>query len=80
MQKKVFRVEGYFLKNNRKIKFRKEIVEVSKENALEKLYSIIGSQHKVKRTRIFIEKIEEISESEVQNTYIRQLLNLFKSG
>ena len=44
---------------NKYQKFSKEIVALKKEDALELVYSDLGSKHKVKRTQIKIEKIEE---------------------
>lgn len=42
-----------------KIPFEKEIVDISKENALEKLFSDLGSKHKAKRFEIKIIDIKE---------------------
>lgn len=41
-------------------KFNKEIKSNSKKAAIEKLYSEIGSHHKVKRRFIEIEEVKEI--------------------
>ncbi|MGC8954363.1 MAG: 50S ribosomal protein L18Ae [Desulfurococcus sp.] len=42
---------------------------------LEKVYSILGSNHKVKRYHIRIERIEEIDPSASRDPFIRQVAN-----
>ena len=41
-------------------KFEKEVEAGSREEAIEKVYSILGSNHKVKRVHIKIEGVEKI--------------------
>lgn len=55
---KTFRIKGSFTKGSIKSNFTKELRSVSQERALEMLYSLLGSNHKVKRAQIFIEKVE----------------------
>ncbi len=59
VKKKLFRISGKFLMGDKYQKFEKEVVALKKEHALELVYSDLGSKHKVKRTQIKIEKIEE---------------------
>jgi len=73
-EKKVFRVEGSFRQGLWVQRFRKEVIGFSERQALEKVLSDIGSRHRVKRTMIKIEKIEEISPEEVRNPKIRLML------
>jgi len=73
---KVFRVTGYYIKIKKKIPVVFECRATSEENALEKAYSEIGSRHRVKRDRIFIEKdggINEISVEEAREPEIAEL-------
>ncbi len=42
-----------------KIPFEKEITDISKENALEKIFSELGSKHKAKRFDIKIIDVKE---------------------
>ena len=56
---KIFTISGEIRKRNIKIPFEKEIFEVNKENALEKLFSELGSQHKAKRFEIKINDLKE---------------------
>ena len=60
MMVKTFRISGSYIKNGRKITFEKIIRALSAEHSLEKLYSRLGSNHKVKRCQIKIENIEEV--------------------
>ncbi len=54
----VFR--GWFEKGKRKIRFTKEIEAENEKLALEKLYSVLGSNHKVKRNKIHVEGVEKV--------------------
>lgn len=57
-------------------KFTKEVLEESEGSAEEKVLSIIGSKHRVKRTNIYIKDIKEIPEDEVENQYILDVLEM----
>ncbi len=70
---KVFRIEGHFRKNRQKLEFNKEIISKSKDRALEKLYSELGSKHAVKRNLIEISNVEEIKPEEAEDPNIRAL-------
>lgn len=64
MSVKTFIIKGrYKIKTkmgDRFEKFKKEIKAISKEAALEKVYSFIGSHHKIKRRSIKIKGVKEI--------------------
>jgi large subunit ribosomal protein LX len=60
-QIKKYIIEGYFIKEKQKFPFKKEIKAVNKEDALEKIYSELGGQAKVRRRMFEIIKIEESS-------------------
>ena len=60
MEVKTFRIEGKFRMGDRLQKFCKEIKAIKKEHAIEYIYSVLGSRHKVKRYHIKIEKVEEV--------------------
>ena len=63
---KTYHIRGEFRKRKRKIPFGKYIRALSVEEALEEVYSLIGSKHKVKRNVIYInpEDIKEITNPE----------------
>jgi len=57
---RTYRIVGWINKPNFKNRFQKEIRAVRPEDAVEELYKIFGSKHRVKRFQIKIENIEEI--------------------
>ncbi|MEM2320927.1 MAG: 50S ribosomal protein L18Ae [Candidatus Bathyarchaeia archaeon] len=61
---KSYMVIGKITKPNLKTMFRKKIKALKPEHALEEIYKLIGSKHKVKRFHIKIMGIEEINEEE----------------
>lgn len=61
---KLYRVIGKITKPNLKTIFRKEIRALKPEHAIEEIYKIIGSKHRVKRFHIKVMNIEEISGEE----------------
>lgn len=71
---KVFRVIGEIRKPNWKTPFEKEVVALKLEHAIEKVYTELGSKHRVKRFHIKIDKVEEIAPNEVEDPLIRKLL------
>lgn len=61
---KNFKIIGRIVKPNLKTIFKKEIRALKPEHAIEELYKIIGSKHRVKRFQIRIDRIEEVSPEE----------------
>lgn len=59
---KVFRIRGEVPMGVLRSTFVKEVRALKLEHALERIYSEFGSRHKVKRSRIKIISIEEVSE------------------
>jgi len=51
-------------KPNFKNRFRKEVRAVKPEDAVEEIYKLLGSKHRVKRFQIKIENIEEVPAEE----------------
>ena len=70
MSSKIFRVSGKILKPNLKTNFQKNIRASKSEEAVETVYKILGSKHRVKRFHIIIEKVEvaKPDEEQIQNT------------
>jgi large subunit ribosomal protein LX len=56
---KTFIISGEIKKRLTKIPFIKEVKSTKKENAIEKLYTELGSRHKAKRFEIKIKSLEE---------------------
>jgi len=51
-------------KGGDKLPFTKDIKAVKKEDALQNLYSDMGSRHKARRFEITVKQIEELTEPE----------------
>jgi large subunit ribosomal protein LX len=77
MNVKVFRVRGLALFSPDKVRvwqpFTIDVRAVKKEDALEKVYSDLGSKHKLKRAHIKIVEVTEISPDQAKYRYIRDL-------
>ena len=71
---KVFRVTGEINKPNLKTSFRKEVMAIKPEHALEKVYTELGSKHRVKRFQIRIDGVEEVSPQDIKNPLLRKLV------
>lgn len=71
---KVFRVVGEIQKTNLKTPFRKEVLAVKPEHAVEKIYTELGSRHRVKRFHIKISKVEEVALQDVEDLLIKKLM------
>lgn len=71
---KVFRVTGEIQKPNLKTPFRKEVVAIKPEHAVEKVYAELGSKHRAKRFHIKIMRVEEISPQEIENPLLKKLV------
>lgn len=70
---KVFRVTGEIRKPNLQTAFRKEVRAVKREDAVEKIYTEIGSKHRAKRFQIKIINVEEVPSEEIESFIIRKL-------
>lgn len=74
---KVFRIRGCMkYRDGRLQPFEVEAVGLSKEQAVEEIYSVLGSRHKLRRSQIRIHAVEEISPSEAKSDYIKHLASL----
>ncbi|WP_461864875.1 50S ribosomal protein L18Ae [Thermococcus sp.] len=73
MEVKVYLIKGIFERNGKREEFRKEYRAVKKEDALELVYSEIGSKHRVKRNKIWIESVEEIKPEEARDPVVKKL-------
>jgi len=82
---KIYRVEGKMLISHDKYptwqKFVKEVRALNERQAIEKIYSLLGSIHKLKRYHIKIEKIYEIPLEEATSrevVYLSRVMRLVK--
>jgi large subunit ribosomal protein LX len=58
---KVYRVTGKIKKPNFRTNFQKEIRALKPEDAVEEVYKILGSKHRVKRFYIKIVRVDEVA-------------------
>jgi len=71
---KVFRVIGRITKPNLRTKFQKEVRAMKPEDAVEDVYKILGSKHKVKRFHIKVELVEEVKNpEEIKDPIVKDL-------
>lgn len=77
---KTYRVNGVALFSPDKVrfwqKFSLEVRALSREEALEKVYSLMGSKHKLKRKHIKILDVVEISPEEAKKRIVKELAKL----
>ena len=71
---KVFKVTGEIRKPNLKTSFKKEVIAMKSEHAVEKVYAELGSRHRVKRFQIKIAKVEEVPPEEIENPLLKKLV------
>lgn len=74
MKTKIFRIQGKFMMGNKYKPFTKELKAINKEDIHEKIYSDFGSKHGIKRNKIIIEEIKEITEDEVLDPIVKALI------
>ena len=71
---KVFRVTGKIHKPNLNTLFAKEVIAEKSEHAVEKVYTEIGSKHRVKRFQMTISQVEEVQPEEIENPILKKLV------
>lgn len=74
MKTKIYRIQGKFMMGNSLKPFTKELKAINEEEIMERIYSEFGSKHHIKRNKIKIEQIDEISEEDVLDPVIKALL------
>lgn len=62
MSVKVFRLRGTYGERKKKVVFNSEIRAINEKEAKEKLYSELGSRHRIKRHLIVIEHTQIIKD------------------
>ena len=70
---KVFRVIGKIRKPNFQTEFRKEVRALKPKDAVEKVYMLLGSKHRVKRFQMTISKVEELAPNEIEDILLRKM-------
>lgn len=73
---KAFRVSGeYSPKGKKWHRFTKDVVAENDKDALERVYSVMGSKHGIKRRLIRIKEVVEISPEESEDPVVRYYLS-----
>ena len=73
MQVKIFSVEGTIQSPSYQTHFVKDLRALKPEDAIEKIYMDLGSQHRVKRIHIKVNAVKEISVDETEDSVIKAL-------
>ena len=71
---KIFRIKGWFKQGYEKQTFTRELPALSEKQALERVYSEVGSKHKIKRNLINIEEVTEIKPEDVKDPRMAAML------
>ena len=71
---KAFKVTGEISKPKLTTHFVKEVLADKGEHAVEKVYSEIGSKHRVKRCHIKITDVKEVSAEEIKNPILKKIV------
>ncbi len=71
---KAYRVKGKFLMKDVWQPFTKEVVGENEEEAKERLLSIMGSRHRVKRRMVKIEEVKELQKDEIEDAVIKYMV------
>jgi large subunit ribosomal protein LX len=76
MSSKIWRASGEYTKKNRKFRFTRELLGDKESHVREKIFSELGSRHRVDRKHIAINEIKELKPEEVTNLDLRRILGL----
>ncbi len=76
MDTKVWRAVGKYKKNKRTFTFTKELIALKESHARERVFSELGSRHRVKRRNIEISEVIEIKPENVVSLKLRTILGV----
>jgi large subunit ribosomal protein LX len=71
---KPYRISGTFLMGDAWSPFKKEVAAKDQVDAVKRLYSDLGSKHRVKRRNIRITSVEELPKDQVQDQIVGFLI------
>ena len=71
---KAFKVTGKFKMGRDYQHFTKEVLAEDDKGAREKIFTLFGSKHSVKRPKILIEKVDAVAKDAVSDPYVRSKL------
>ena len=70
----IYRTKGWFKQGLFKQKFTRDLLALSKDQALERVYSEVGSRHRLTRNMIHIEEVTEVKPEEVTDPRVLAML------
>ncbi|KXH75750.1 MAG: hypothetical protein AM326_08630 [Candidatus Thorarchaeota archaeon SMTZ-45] len=76
MSSKIWRATGAYIKGKRKFTFTRELLADKEDHVRERIFSEMGSRHRVKRKDVEISEINEIKPEEVTNLELRRILGV----
>lgn len=74
---KIFSIRGVVTGKDEPMVFTKEYRTLNENQALELMYSEIGSKHRVKRSFIKVEEIKEISVDEIKDPVLKKIVEMY---
>lgn len=75
---KPFRVSGSFLMGRERTPFTIETLGADEEGARDRVYSTIGSRHRIDRYKIKIDKVTEIAVSDLTDPVVEKKIQMVK--
>jgi len=76
MSSKIWLATGEYRKLKKVFRFTKELLAPKEEHVREKIYSELGSRHRVSRKYVKFDEIKEIKPDEVTDLNLRRVLGL----
>ncbi len=76
MSSRIWRATGEYVKTKRMFQFSIELLADKESHVKERIYSEIGSKHRVKRRHISFTNITEIKPDEVTDLDLRRVLGV----
>jgi large subunit ribosomal protein LX len=73
---KIWRASGEYIKKNRKFRFSRELLGEKESHIREKIFSELGSRHRVSRKYIVISEVKELKPEEVTDLDLRKILGV----
>ncbi|MEM2878519.1 MAG: 50S ribosomal protein L18Ae [Candidatus Hadarchaeales archaeon] len=71
---KIYQIKGRFRQGIDKATFTKIVPALSEIQALERVYSDLGSRHKLKRSQIDIDEVKEIKPEEITDKRMLEMV------
>ncbi|MEE9592090.1 MAG: 50S ribosomal protein L18Ae [Thermoplasmata archaeon] len=67
---KAFRIRGTFLMGRIRQPFSQEVAASSQEEAVQRVYSELGSKHRTRRRDIMIQEVSEVPQDQVEDSAV----------